>query len=311
MKNIVSASDYYHRYINNSQKDIQEYISKLDKTNDNIKELRNYLEDNYNIYLEQFNIDLNGYIEYTDYLSDNSNSKKLLNKIYSIIDLVEDSVNKNYLYQVVKYCNQLTQRQTLLERIEVAKHRNNIKYARYKELISLFYKNLHYHLLKGETYKFKHKIGILEIVKLKLIDTENKKRTVNFAKTYKKKQEILNAGLKLYDKIEAEWYKERNIPYDGVEYIVYCDNSVTYKICISHSTVLPSKYKHKFTPVRVNTNKEVIYRQKQYNNLEDIANLDLGLQSKISIYLTNFPDQHHKYSRIESDDYNDYRTNNW
>lgn len=311
MKDIVSTSDYYHQYINNSQKDIQEYISKLDKTNDNIKQLRQYLEDNYNIYESKFNIDLNSYIEYTDYLYDTANTKRLINKFYSILNITENNIDKNYIYQGIKYCNQLGQRHELLERIEIAKQRSSLKYAKYKELLSLYYKNLHYHLLKGETYKFKHKIGIMEIVKLKIVETDKSKRTINFAKTYKRKKEILDAGLKLYDKVEAEWYKERNIPYDGIEYIVHCDNTVTYKICISHSTVLNNHYNHKFTPVRVNTNKEVLYRQQTYKNLEEIADLDIALNSKISIYLNQFPDQHYKYSRIESDDYNDYRTNNW
>lgn len=97
----------------------------------------------------------------------------------------------------------------------------------YKEYLSKIIKKICDVVVEGKGYEFTNGCGIF-IVEYEDCSATAKKHGINWAATNKKKKEILEKGLKPYNKQEAEEYAKAGLPYDGVDCIVY--KEADYKI---------------------------------------------------------------------------------
>ena len=158
---------------------------------------------------------------------------------------------------------------------------------------------VHKTLLDGHAYRFSHGIGDLMINYWKYVNGVRSK-IVDWNETNKRKKEILDAGLKLYNKEEAEIYKIRGLKYDGIPYVVYKDNKEYYDIelvnCKSfskknikfkHANYIPAKFRQK-TPNEI---------ANQFNSVNEIAVQDLGIRHKLIVSLEKDPTLYLKYIR--------------
>ena len=127
------------------------------------------------------------------------------------------------------------------------------------------------------------------------------KQKIDFAATNKRKKELLEKGIKLYDEKEADWYRARNIPYDGVDYRVYIDKKFFYDINFVNSSIFGKKeldyqrteYVH--AKFRGLSYQEIA--DKYCNDIDDIVNLNVDIKYKLNIYLYKYPEKHNNFVR--------------
>ena len=295
----VDITDYYKAFIDDANSDIQKYQEERKTNYDLLISTREYVE-KYILYINhQFKINLKEkfpiswndktYCE-SEHLTDAVNAE-LTNAI---------SDDRIILLQLLRYSEILKFIYICDKKIEFANTRSKITPKQYKEyLIKYYMHGVHKALLDGYAYRFSKGIGDLMINYWKYVDGVRGK-IVDWAATNKRKQEIIDAGLKLYDKDEAEIYKIRGLKYDGIPYVVYKDNKEYFDIellnCKSfskrnikfkHANYIPYKFR-KRTPEDI---------ANQFNSVEEIAVLDLGIRHKLIVALEKDPTIYLRYIR--------------
>lgn len=298
----VDISDYYKAFINNANSDIEKYQEEYNINHRLLISTRNYLKDYVTHIGHQFNIDLkndfsNSWGTYNEPKYDESEHLTDIIKL-GLNDITgEDRI---ILLQLLRYSELLKHCDDCLKRITLAKNRTNITFKQYKEYLRKYYmQGVHKAIINGYAYRFSHGIGDLMINQWKYV---NKVRDnfVDWAATNKRKQEILNAGLKLYNKDEAEIYKLRGIKYDGVPYIVYKTNKEYFDIELvnckkfnkrnikfKHANYIPSKFRGKTVSEIAN----------MFNSVDEISVQDLGIRHKLITCVEKDPTLYLKYIR--------------
>lgn len=284
----LNLKDYYLKFIHDAEKDIQEHQEKLRDLLNLKNHCLNYLNDNKNQIDKELGINLDKYsVEF------GNKQFNPLNKLYKDTLYAGKYNNRqhsaNYL-QLVKYCNILIEQNRHEKAIAIAKKRNNLKYSKYRTLVANYYNQVHKTLLQGMGYEFGYGIGTFVINRWKMKKAAMaKKKVIDFAATNKKKKELLEKGCKLYNDIEAAWYKKNGLPYDGVDYRVYMTKDWFYEFTIINSKIF-------------STGGGLDYKQKEYihlkyrnysteqmallcKSLDDIVKFNVDLKHKLNMYL--------------------------
>lgn len=295
----IDITDYYKAFIDNANSDIEKYQEERKTNYDLLISTKQYVE-KYILYINhQFNINLK------ENFPISWNEEKYCNDEYltDIINIgLKDTVGEDriILLQLLRYSELLKFIYNCDKKIELANNRSKITPKQYKEYIKKYYmQSVHKTLLDGNAYRFSHGIGDLMINYWKYVNGVRSK-IVDWAATKKRKQEILDAGLKLYDKDEAEIYKIRGLKYDGIPYVVYKTNSEYYDIelvnCKSfsknnikfkHANYIPSKFRKRSPEDIAN----------EFNSVDEIAVQDLGIRHKLVVSLEKDPTIYLRYIR--------------
>ena len=295
----VDITDYYKAFINNANSDIEKYQEEYNINRKVLIATKEYLKDYVTHIGHQFNIRLK-----EDYPNSWINSTYDENEhLRDMIDInLKDTVGDDRIIllqllrysEVLKYCN------ICLKRIHLAKDRANIKPKQYKEYLRKYYmQGVHKTIIDGYAYRFGFSIGDLMINFWRYVD-KVRDNYVDWAATNKRKQEILDAGLKPYNKDEAEIYKIRGIKYDGIPYVVYKTNSEYYDIELcnnknaeranirfKHSNYIPYKFRGKNVQELAN----------MFNSVDEIAIQDLGIRHKLITCVEKDPTIYLRYVR--------------
>ena len=295
----IDITDYYKAFIDNANSDIEKYQEERKTNYDLLISTKQYVE-KYILYINhQFNINLK------ENFPISWNKEKYCNDehLTDIINIeLKDTVGEDriILLQLLRYSELLKFIYNCDKKIELANNRSKITPKQYKEYIKKYYmQSVHKTLLDGNAYRFSHGIGDLMINYWKYVNGVRSK-IVDWAATKKRKQEILDAGLKLYDKDEAEIYKIRGLKYDGIPYVVYKTNSEYYDIelvnCKSfsknnikfkHANYIPSKFRKRSPEDIAN----------EFNSVDEIAVQDLGIRHKLVVSLEKDPTIYLRYIR--------------
>ena len=200
----------------------------------------------------------------------------------------------------MRYCNLAKKANDYIIALKLATRRSELSLSDYKKYILRYYSyGVHKCVLEGYAYHFKYEIGDLVINFWRYRD-KPRDTYVDWNATRLKKQEIINAGLKPYDKEEAEIYKIRGLKYDGIPYVVYKTNKEFYEIqLINNGTHSYSAIKFKYANYinRELRGKDAKQLNSECKTVDDIFNLKLGLRSKLLVYLEREPNAPFKYIR--------------
>lgn len=295
----IDITDYYKAFIDNANSDIEKYQEERKTNYDLLISTKQYIE-KYILYINhQFNINLK------ENFPISWNKEKYCNDehLTDIINIeLKDTVGEDriILLQLLRYSELLKFIYNCDKKIELANNRSKITPKQYKEYIKKYYmQSVHKTLLDGNAYRFSHGIGDLMINYWKYVNGVRGK-IVDWNATNKRKKEILDAGLKLYDKEEAEIYKIRGLKYDGIPYVVYKTNNEYFDIelvnCKSfskknikfkHANYIPAKFR-KRTPEDI---------ANEFNSVDDIAVQDLGIRHKLVVSLEKDPTIYLRYIR--------------
>lgn len=298
----IDISDYYKAFINNANSDIEKYQNEYNVNHRLLISTRNYLKDYVTHIGHQFNIDLrnnfsNSWGTYNDPRYDENEH------LTDIIKLRLDDVtgeDRIILLQLLRYSELLKYCYDCLKRISLAKNRTDISFKQYKEYLRKYYmQGVHKAMIDGYAYRFSNGIGDLMINQWKYV-TEVRSNFVDWAATNKRKQELIDAGLKPYDKDEAEIYKLRGIKYDGIPYIVYKTNTEYFNIELINCKKFNKKnvrFKHaNYIPYKFR-GKSVSEIANMFNTVDEIAVQDLGIRHKLITCLEKDPTLYLKYVR--------------
>lgn len=295
----IDIKDYYKTFINNANSDIKKYQKEYKINHQILISIRQYLKDYVTHIGHEFNIYLrddypNSWDE-MKYDEKENLTKLILEKLKTVT-----GNNRIILLQLLRYSEVLKTLYDYEQRIYLATQRSKITPKQYKEYLKKYYmQGVHKALIDGYAYRFSHGIGDLLINFWKYVDKVSDKY-VDWAATAKRKQEILDAGLKLYNKDEAEIYKIRGLKYDGIPYVVYKTNTEYYNIelinCKSFSK-RNIKFKHaNYIPYKFR-GKKVNEIAAMFNSVDEIAVQDLGIRHKLITCVEKDPMLYLKYIR--------------
>lgn len=291
--------DYYKAFINNANSDIEKYTEELKSHTEVLKSTKLYLKDYVTHIGHQFNIFLK-----RDY--PNSWDNETYDEKEYLGDMIEFNLktvmgaDRVILLQLLRYNEVLKTCSIYKQKIALAQKRNSITPKQYKEYLRKYYmQGVHKAMIDGYAYRFGFGVGDILINYWKYV---NKVRDnyVDWAATNKRKKEILEAGLKLYNKDEAEIYKIRGLKYDGIPYVVYKTNKEYFNIeLINVRTVGKTKIKFKhanYIPYKFR-GKSVEELANMFNSVDEIAVQDLGIRHKLITCVEKDPTIYLRYVR--------------
>lgn len=307
----ANIKDFYLCFISSAKKDIIEYTEKLKEVKKIKQELYNYINDNKNKLLESFNLNITNYdLEWIK--QQYNDSEALYNRCIRYINVVNEHPNKIILLQVIKYCNTLRNEYNFNRLINLALKRKNLTFKEYRKYIKQYFIKVHQCVLEGMGYEFSYGIGIYLITRWKT--HESIKPVLDYAETNKRKKELIAKGIKIYNDLEATWYKARNIPYNGVDYRVFKKADYLYEIGFINSTIFSNNNLEYERNEYVNrTLRGMGYKEiadKYCKSINDIYSLPLDIKYKLNILLYMFPNKYLNFIRNAEQDKREYRKNN-
>lgn len=295
----IDKQDYYQEYKNQINKRIIETDKLIDELNNTIDDYHKDITDNKEYIATILNIDLNKYIEYKyktfDYgkaLYGIAHNRYKLDKNSSIQD---DGKYSNTAKTIMDYCTAIHNlhknkvlKDKLLKADAIGKREFNTRICRY-------YNKVVERLILRDAYKFSYGIGDFCIEHIS-IDRDKVEPILNFAATRKRKKELEDAGIEVFNQAKYDWHKARNIPYKGVDYRIY----------IEDSNVIAFRFKRKGFSYLFSSN--CSFNDKRYtegydkyveglNTVEELAAADgLSFGNKVALLKSKFPHELIKYN---------------
>lgn len=297
----VNLKSYYLQYISNANTDIIKYKESLSQTKEIKEELYKYIEENIDIIKNEYNINLLSYNK--EWLNKEYNtSETLYNKVIKLVNNVKEDNNRISLIQLAKYCNILRTENKYNQLIILANTRKNIKISTYRNYVIKYYNKVHKAVLQGMGYKFSYGIGTYCINHWKIEPSKmNSTKRIDFAATNIKKKELLDKGIKLYNDNEATWYKARNIPYDGVDYRVYKNESSFYEFTFIKSDIFTNSSldyeRSEYVSARHRGMSYKDMADKLCKTIEDVYNLQVDIRYKLNIIIYKNPNTYLNFIR--------------
>lgn len=209
----------------------------------------------------------------------------------------DNTVRREILILLVKYCSIITNKSETEKALKLAEIKKNLNFSDYRRYVFIYYSKVHKFLLEGKAYRYSHGIGTLYINRVHIT---KEGRKIDFQKTKLRKQELLEKGIKLYNKYEAAQYAAQGISYDGVDYRVWLHTPAYYSLKFIHSKYFRNSYD--FIPISYIHQKYRDYNQDQLafeicQNNDDIYDLQIDLRTKIAIYLKRNPERYVDFDR--------------
>ena len=297
----ITIKGYYLQFIHNAKNDITKYKNALEVTLSVKEQVYKYIEDNKTILNDSFNINLDD-IEIEFRQKKHNPKEYLYNIIIRLLRNIDVHPDRIVLLQLAKYCNILRNENKYNKLIELANKRKDIKFGIYRKYVTAYYNKVHKCVLNGMGYRFGYGIGTYVINHWKLDPKRVKNKVhLDYAATNAKKKELLAKGIKLYDDKEAAWYEARHIPYNGVDYRVYKENTDWYEFTFIKSEIFKSNNLEYQRTEYVATK----YRGMSYTQMaeelchieEDIYNLQVDIKYKLNILLYKDPTKYLNYVR--------------
>ena len=232
----------------------------------------------YNLILDDYTIEFVNQ-EYNPLLELEKNVIKLLKK--------DIKGERQDVIELAKWCSILKNEYNTYKELKLCKKKSELTFDEYKTYLFDYYCQVHKIILEGNIYKFGHGIGTIRF--RKFVFNENY-RSIDFDATRKRKQELINAGKKVYNKLEAINAKAQGKEYDGIPYVVYKTNNYGYSLKLENSIIIKDRLPYDFKPVSYINSK---YRGYDYNQIiekfckteDDINYLQVDLRTKLALLL--------------------------
>lgn len=293
----IGIKEYYQNVRNTYILEKEKATLNIDKLTVSCNDKRTHLI----TFIHEFKVPLADYPEfqYNKYI--NGRLKAIAELLYK--EKVDNVDNKALRLTLLTYATQQEEIYKLTKRLEVLDKILDISYRDYTKLLKAFYTQVQKELIiNGNGYVFEGRIGW--ICYNRIVNNNFGRRVIDWAATRKRKQEILDAGGKLWNKDEAEWCEKNDIPYEGEDYRVYLNREATYEIALlnctlkncGHSRIKSADYRE--PSLRGKSNDEI--REECDNNINKICNLGLDMGTKLYICLAANKTLYTKFIRNEN-----------
>ena len=304
----LNQKEYYFNFINRAKVDKYNYSNKVTELTENINASKSLIVENIVAIEALLGKPLSPRREITDELVDAEES------LYQLtMRCLRDNDNpddRRLLITLARYCKLIKSRTNYNKLLSLCDNRVNVTYAQYRAILETYYETVNRNLLQGFGYRYNNGLGVISINRYKLRDDVGK--VVDFSATRKAKKELLDKGLKPYDKAEAKLYEEKGIPYDGVEYVKYRKGSYYYEISLSDSKIYSSRNIEFYKDKKLGKFKGMSYEELAAicNTDEEVYNLQVDTTVKLNVILIKHPEYYYKFIRNVEESRYKYRKNN-
>lgn len=302
MQPTVTIKEYYLNFITNAKTDIYKYNIERQKAIDNKNLLHSYINNHVETLIDKYNIDLNKFELEWVYNTYNP-SESLYKKVLKLIQTINEDEDRSTLFQIIKYCHAIKDEYKYDRLIELANKRKDIKFSEFRKRVLDYYNKVHKCVLEGNGYKYSNEIGVY-VINYWRVSGKGIKKRIDYAATNERKKELLSKGYKLYDDNEAKWYKDNGIPYDGVDYRIYKDDSHYYEFTFIKSKIFTAKtLDYQRTEYVINKYRGMSYKEMAdtlCQTLDDIYNLQVDIKYKLNILLYKHPTKYLNFIRNAS-----------
>lgn len=279
----ISIAEYYKKMREDNLRKREDYERLKQEEVDKANSLYVKIDNNKNVYIKEFNIDLDKYDEY-------KTNKYIDGKFLKIAKGAYMNRGNNYelvsdLYDL--YCLAKLQFNiySLLKNIELNEKTLALSFKQYTEIIKTFYTEVHSQMiLNGYGYAFEGVIGWICINRCKL---GNNKPRIDYKATKLKEAELKAKGVRIYDKTEAEWCAKRGIEYKAEDKRVFQDLEYVYEVPLI-SCRLPNATKlklemsdYRYHKLRGLTNDDLI--ESCNSDTTKICKLPVDLKTKLAM----------------------------
>lgn len=247
------------------------------------KVLKDEIQSNLDDYKKYFNINLLDIKEFVEnkYI-DGSFCKKakglFINKKNNY-NLVTD------LFSIYKLSNIQYSIYKLNNNIRLFKKIDKMPIKEYNKYLQIYFNKVHEKLImEGNGYVFGENIGWICINRCKILKG---KKMLDYAATKKKKRELLDNGVRLFNKEEKQWCEENGINYNGADYRVYKTEEYCYEVPLlrchlpngNKVSLTITDYRHQ--SIRGKTNEQLL--EECNNDVKKICNLQVDLKTKLTL----------------------------
>lgn len=273
-------------------KNKESVTEKLNKVNEQLEHLYevnsiayNKIKINHSVYKKEFGIDVNSYKEF---VNNKYIDGKFCDDVKIIFDNNVENINTKFiLITISKYANSIKKINELEHKKEIYEKILKLNTREYTEILSKYYIEVQkYLILKGYGYQFENKIGCLIINRCKL---NKPRKKINFVATKKNKEKLIAEGVELFDKNKAEYCKKNNIPYNGVDYRIFMNESYAYEFALCYPKVNKGWNEmfecndYRGLSLRGKSNQDLI--KESNGDINYIMNLQLDCRTKLNIAL--------------------------
>lgn len=281
----------YLKFINKARIEANQLTKKLDRLCIAKEECYKYLfarrgaiAIDFGIILDDYIIEFKNQVYNPELALDNKVSKFLRSKS-------ECPGERRDIIQLAKWCSILENENSTFNRLRICKKEASLSFSEFRQYLFDFYSKVHKVLLDGDAYKFTHGIGTMYFKRFEFSDDN---RSIDYAATKKRKQEIIDAGKIPYNKIDAINAEHNGVKYEGIPYLVYQTNKYGYVVKFENSKFFRSHSAYEFKTVKYLNAK---YRDYSYeeiiekfcNSEDDIAKLQVDMRTKLSLLLIMNP----------------------
>lgn len=249
-------------------------------------DLYNKVNNNLSWYADNYNLDLSKYNEFVDntyidgsllraakyvFFRNKKDNYNIVPELYNLYNLAKQQEELHKLNKTIAFCNKVL----------------NISLKEYTEILRTYYTEVHRQLiLNGYGYVFEKNIGWTCFNRCHII---KRKPTIDYAATRKRKAELIEQGVRLYNREEKEWCEKNGIEYNAVDPRVYLNTEYEYELPLIDCTI-PNGRKYKLvvsdyraTEVRGKTNDQLL--EECHNNKAEICNLKVDVKTKLTLCL--------------------------
>lgn len=304
----LNKKEYYFNFINKAKIDKYRYSNKIKELSENIKAAKYIIFENIEDIETLLGQQITTRREIVDEIIDNDNY--LYQLAFRKLRYEDNPNNRKLLITVSRYCNLIKSKIKYNKLIKLCDLRVNVSYKDFRDIIEKYYNGVNKAILNGFGYEYNNGLGVLSINRYKL--PENVDKVVDFSSTRKAKLELLEKGLKPYDKSEAELYAAKGIPYDGVEYTKYKRGSYYYEITLSNCKIYSTANIQFYKDKKLGKFKGMSYEDIAAicKTDDDIYNLQVDTTVKLNAILIKHPEYFYKFIRNVEESKYKYRKDN-
>ena len=201
-------------------------VEDYDKLYEEEIALYNDIKNKANIYEAHYRFKVNDYKEFVENTYTNGSFHNAARQLFVN---KKDSYNVSApLYALYKLARLQKELMELYKKRKKYEKILELNIKDYKKLLETFYNEVHKKLIvEGMGYVLEGSLGWICINRCKIV--QGQRKMLDYKATKLKKQELLNAGLRPYNKEEAEYAEKVGKPYNGIDYRVFRNNEYCYE----------------------------------------------------------------------------------
>lgn len=303
LERAIGIRDYYNKMHERALNTLDKLEKELDDKRKQCIVLRDEIKSKADIYKNKYDIDLVSYSEFRNNTYTTGHFRKAASVAY-----LNKKGNRELtveLYDLIKLANLQKRLVEINKQVELNRKLVLIKPSEYQDIISVYYNKIQeMMILDGVGYHFEGRIGWICINRVKYTPKKGKE-TIDYEASKKAKEKLIAEGKRPYDKEEAEWFEQHNIPYDGVKYQVMRNVEYIYEIPLINCLIKSKSGRYKLISADY-INKSL--RGKTYdeligecdNDVTKIVKLNIDIKKKLTLCLKANPLLYTKYIRNEN-----------